>query len=366
MAESLEQVAVPEPLLPPQAADDGAVCIEAAGLCAGLGVVFALAIFFLNIPGSAHPALPALDRQAGAAAELARVGGFLAYRGYVGLTLAVSAAVLAVSAIAVGAFVKDRSARRTAWWLLAAGTVAAAAMTVWGGSVMAGAAAEMICAEPAKAAAAAAAVPTAAATAKGAATADAAAATAAAPAVTSNAPAAAAAAPGPWDYCGLGSDAASLWIGRSANVLGSAATVAVLFAIFVVAGARGPGTAPAMIGSRERCVTVLLVAASALLVSALLLDKGFLRWIFAGELAMKEPPGAVLAYVGGTATFNGAVETALLGLTWLIAIVLLQRRGAGGAGAGAADPLASGLSLYNLSAIAAPVLAAIASNFFPR
>jgi hypothetical protein len=109
-------------------------------------------------------------------------------------------------------------------------------------------------------------------------------------------------------------------------------------------------------------VTILIVGASALLTSRMLFHREFLEWAFVDLRALESPSPALQYYLAGTATFNGALETSVLGVTWLVAVVLLQRGQRGGRRRQGGAAGGREFSVYNLSAIAAPVLTALASN----
>jgi hypothetical protein len=261
--------------------------------------------------------------------ELASIGGFLAYRGYAALGGAVALSALALSLILLWRFAGDKETRLRLGLYLAAASIIAVGGALIGGSVMAQVATRIGCSEAAPL--------------------------------------------DPWEFCGHGRVATVVGIklhygfDRWVAALGSIAIVGVLFAIFAIAVSKTPKGLPAIASSRERCVTILLAAASAILVASMLLDRAFLQWAFAGYGALEKPPQDIVRYIAGTATFNGAVMTAGLALAWFIALLLLQRGSSSAAGApdgaGSGDVAETGgLSLYNLSAILAPVLSAIATN----
>ncbi len=303
-------------------------------LCFAVGLAFALGVVLLDIPDSSRNPLPRIEpaslipstpvvpaQFAVGAGTLAKIGAFMAYRGYAAVTVTIAVAVIVIALIALSLFVPDRRTRKILLWVLLGQILVAVLANLGIGSGMSAAVSEMLC-TPAR--------------------------------------------PAPsWDVCSIERIARpgflSVHYGFNAviDAVCVAATATVVFAIFIVASVRPPPGLPAMVRSAERCVTVLLVAASMLLVSVALHDKSFLHWAFADFLALERPPKDIAAYVAGMATLNGALETALLAVTWLISLLLLGR-----SGRGPSDPEEAfgGFSVYNLSAIFAPALSAIAAN----
>lgn len=296
-------------------------------LCFALGLTFAVAVLVFDSPGP-PPSLaglwPGADAASAAAfaapgAVLAKIGGAMAYRGYAALTSGIALAVIVTSIAAIRLFVPSGRTRKVIFWVLAGEVAVGVAANMLHGSGMSAAARAMRC-EPA--------------------------------------------APAPsWDMCSverIASFPLPFHYGFNAMVdaLCTAATAAVIFATFIVASAGPRRGLPAIVGSVERGVTILLVAASALLVSVTILDKSFLQWTFADFLALEKPPGDVTAYIAGMSVLSGGLETALLAGTWFISVLLIGRSGA----PSGADRLSGGFSAYNLSAIFAPVLSSVAAN----
>jgi hypothetical protein len=303
-------------------------------LCLAIGCLYTLAVIKLNIQvdppagfagqvgGSGAEGAGTAARGPSAAlgnGDAAAVGRFLAFRGRAALSVAAAAVCLISAGIALALFVRGARTRQ----IVAAGLVLelaiAAMMPLLGAGTMANVARGMACTE-------------------------------------TNGPM--------WDFCATPSDLTrwtnfDLWV----DILCSAATCAVVFAIFVVARSDERSGLPSIASSREKCVTVLLVAGSALLVAVMMRNNSFLSWAFADYLTPSEPPKAIAAYIAGTSTFIGSVQTAMLALVWFIALILLQlprRRHAADPASAIAEP--TSFSLYNLSAILAPVLSALASN----
>lgn len=171
-----------------------------------------------------------------------------------------------------------------------------------------------------------------------------------------------------WDFCSEGFRVAQWTLNRSdftswANALVSAATGAVVYAIFVVSSTRFDHPTSAAHAHLEAGVTLLLIAASVLLLSVLLSDRGYLHWAFAEALMSEHPVKAINAYIAAASAFNGAVQTALLGMTWFLSVIMLQRATQE---TGSLFPTklvtSSNLSLYKLSAVFAPIVSAIVSN----
>jgi len=295
-------------------------------LCFSLGLVFALAVLVFAIPGPS-PGLAGLKPFPGAGSSfaapdgaLAKIGGAMAYRGYAALTACIAVAVIVTSVAAIRLFVPRGRTRAILLWVLTGQVAIGVGLNLLHGSGMSAAARAMLC-DPA------------------------------------------AAAP-PWDMCSIERIATfGLPIHHGFNAaidaLSTAATTSVVFATFVIASARPPHPLPAIVGSVERGVTILLVAASALLVAVTVLDKSFLHWAFADFLALERPPRDVTAYIAGNSVLSSGLETALLAATWLIAMFL-----AGRGGGRSSDPevLSGGFSAYNLSAIFAPVLTSVGAN----
>ena len=299
-------------------------------LCFGLGLTFAIAVMLFTVAEPSPPELARLDiaRPAGGAsfaspdAALARLGGVMAYRGYAAIAAGIAAAVIVTAVAAIRLFVADRSSRRILYWVMAGQVFLGVLANMLHGSGMSAAVRALRCAP------------------------------------TASPP------PPPWDVCSIEKVAAfplPVHYGFNAIVdaLSTAATAAVIFATFIVASSAPPRTLPAIVGSAERGVTILLVAASALLVSVTILDKSFLHWAFADYLALDPAPKDVVAYVSGMSILNGGLETALLAGTWFVSLLLMGR-----SGQHPSDPdrMWRGFSTFNLSAIFAPVLSAVAAN----
>lgn len=312
-------------------------------LCLLLGLFFIAVVHGLNVPAGARASLqpvaigadtanqeaatsapPAAGRAISPRGEgqLARLGGFMAYRGHALLAMTASVMVILIALFSIFLFVRERRALRVVLAIFVLELAIALIGTVLGGTAMGKIADRMTCSPPR--------------------------------------------ATEPWDFCSLriGELAVQLGFNRWVEVVCTVAAVAAVFAIFIVARSRHPRALPAVIESQERCVTILMVAASTLLTIRLLLNKGFLQWAFADLLAVEEPSSALAAYIAGTSVFNGALETALLAMAWFIALSLMERTPATSGDAksrGAAGT--SGFSIYNFSAIFAPVLSAIGTNF---
>ena len=260
-------------------------------------------------------------------AQTAEIGGYLAYRGLSALTLTVAASGIAAALIALALFVRGARTRRIVWAVLVGELGIAAILPLMGRGATANVVWRMTCHSGEQTASS-------------------------------------------WDFCAShGGPGATIFAGHYhfsdfGNAFCSAATCAIVFAIFIVARSDERSELPAVVGSREKAVTVLMVAASVLLVAVVLRERSYLDWAFADYLALTDPPGDILAYIEGTSTFFGAVATALLALAWFVALVLLQmpRDNADGEPAPATGGSAS-FSVYNLPAIFAPVLSALASNF---
>jgi hypothetical protein len=249
--------------------------------------------------------------------QLARLGGFLAFQGQAILAFTVAAGVLFVALACICLFVPAGRTRGIVLGTLGAEVAVAVAILTRGTSAMGTIAANMHCGAPADMV---------------------------------------------WDFCRRAWEqpqSFAFWAALCCTVAGGVA----IFATFIVASTRSERPLPPLLGSRERCVTILIVAGSALLTSRMLLYKAFLEWAFADLRALERPSAALQNYLAGTATFNGALETSLLGVTWFVAVVLLQRgqRAPGGA-VPAAGTAGGELSVFNLSAIFAPVLTALATN----
>lgn len=295
-------------------------------LAFAVGISFTLGVVLLDIPDAARNPLPRIGPPPTSAAQLvvpdgtlAEIGAFMAYRGYAAITLTLAATVLIMTFLILTLFVRERPVRRILLAVLTVEIAAGVLANLMLGSGMSAAIGRMRCT--------------------------------------------AAAAP-PWDVCSIEKIAHwpfTLHYGFNAviDAICVAATAAAVFVIFIVASIKPPQKLPPIVGSAERCVTVLLVAASLLLVAVALIDKAFLHWSFARYLVLDHPPADVSAYMTGISTMNGALETALLAVTWFISLLLLARSGQGPA---EPDQAFKGLSAYNLSAILAPALSAIAAN----
>jgi hypothetical protein len=271
--------------------------------------------------GTRSPPEPRLARES--EQRLASIGGFLAVQGQAILAFTVAACVLFVALAFIRLFVMCRRTRRIVLCTLGAEVAVALVLLLREKSVMGAIAGQMRC---------------------------------------DTAPARMV-----WDFCRRAWEqpqSFAFWAALACTIVGAVA----IFATFIVASTRSERKLPPLLGSQERCVTILIVAASALLTSRMLFYKAFLEWAFADLRAIEHSSPALQHYLAGTATFNGALETSLLGLTWFIAVVLLQRgqRAPGGAAATAGGPgggTGGGeFSVYNLSAIFAPVLTALATN----
>ncbi|HEX8261642.1 MAG TPA: hypothetical protein VF547_02085 [Allosphingosinicella sp.] len=280
-----------------------------------VGFAFLAGVKLFNLPSGAAPAGPPPLPAPG----FATMGGFLAYRGFAFLSLVLSAG-LAVAAIgAIRLFVAGRRTRDLLLAVLAAEAGVALVLTFAGGSAMRDIADGILCSGGRAFQA--------------------------------------------WEFCALGPGIGGVQAGldRWVEAACIVAAGAIVFAIFTVAAARRPRTLPKWIASQERCVTLLLAAGSALLTVRMLLHDSYLRWAFAEFLAVEKPPPPLAAYLGGTATFNGAVETAILGLTWLVALLLMERRPPMAA-AVRGDPGGAKFSAYNLPAILTPFLTAVGTG----
>ncbi len=298
-----------------------------------LALLFVLVVHGLNVPGGSEAVAPILEASTPAAPsesglkpeselQLAGIGRFLAYRGYSLLAIVASWVITNVSLLFLWLFVRQGRARKFVVRAFAALLAVALVLTLAGGTAMGRLANKMTCG-PNEAA-------------KG------------------------------WEFCSLaiGKGAVELGFNRWVEAACAAAAVAAVFAILVVAQSRTPGKLPAMLGNRERCVTILMVGASALLTVRLFLNDAFLHWAFQEYLAAEKPSRALTGYIAGTATFNASMETSLLALTWFAAIVLLQKSGTEEEGppqqAGTAG--SASFSVYNISAIFTPLLSAMANN----
>lgn len=301
-------------------------------LCFGVGFLYTAAWPALGL-ARIMDALPSMEGAASTAAglpqgrpdlaatnaALAKAGGLAAYRSYAAATLAIAVGVMLLAVIAISRFVRDRQARRILFTVLAAQAGLAVSLRLSLGGELLRIVDNVLC-EPGGRAA-------------------------------------------PWDVCA--------WVGTSyplndiVGAVGAAATAATVFAVFIVASTRAPSGLPTLIGSAERCVTLLLGAASTLLVAAILMQRSFLDWAFAGFMVLDKPPAGIAHFIGGMSTALGLMQTAMLGVAWFVSLILLERTGQGPQGdkkAASPGPAASGLSVYNLSAILAPALSAIASN----
>lgn len=269
-------------------------------------------------PRTSSPSEPRLAPQS--EAQLARLGGFLAFQGQAILAFTAAAAVLFLALASIFLFVSCRRTRRIVLIMLGAQVTVAFVLLLGGGSAMGTIAANMHCGS------------------------------------------------GPadmlWDFCRRAwgkPESFAFWAALSSTIAGGV----VIFATFIVASTRSERRLPPLLGSKERCVTILIVAASALLTTRMLFYSAFLEWAFADLRTLEEPSPALHNYLAGTATFNGALETSLLGVTWFIAVILMQRgprAPAAAAAATAAGGRGGEFSVFNLSAIFAPVLTAVASN----
>ena len=295
-------------------------------LCFALGVLFSCAIVALDLPPDYDP-VPSLPpaELAGTGGSVAEIGGFMAYRGFAALAITVSVAAIILSVVMIRAFVLVTRARIAVFAILAAQIFLATAATIFWGSGMSQLTDRMVCHS------------------EGSGTAM-------------------------WDFCRNAHEAAigttlHLDFHTLVNVVCAAATVAVVFGIFVIASSAENPTSPEIIRSPEKSVTLLMISASALLIAVLFLDKGLLNWALSDHLAVTEPPVYVRAYIDGTSSYNGAVETSLLAITWFIALLLLHRGGdaRSKSHSGSAAGMGS-LSIFNMSAIFAPILSAMASD----
>jgi hypothetical protein len=300
-------------------------------LCLAIGGAFAASVLLFQMPAAYRlefprvalsniVATPGSERFASGDPMLAMIGGFRAYQGHAAVTLVIALAVIATALGTLLLFVKGWRTRIPLFLMLAPQIGLALWVNLWLGSGMSAAVRDMRC--------------------------------------PPHAPAP------PWDVCSLDKvmqDWPHFHYGLNAIIDATcvAATACVVCAIFIVASVRRPPRLPAIIGSTARCVTILLAAASALLVSVVLIDKSFLHWAFADFLALAHPPGDVASYISGISVFNAALTTALLGVTWFISLVLMTRNGHDPSGS---DIGPGSFSAYNLSAIFAPALSAIAAN----
>ncbi len=263
------------------------------------------------------------------AVRLSRISAFLFFRGYAALNLVVCMAVIGLSVLAIHSYLALRRTRLTMLAVMVAVACLSAVLDFYVGSGIQKVAGQIACRKL----------------------------------------------PPPdsfWDFCVEGFRAPQRTFERHdftawADALCSAATGAVVLAMFVVASSRAGGGARS---SQHRCeagVTLLLIAASVLLVSVFLSDQGYLRWAFAEQLMAEHPPRAVSAFIAAETTFNGTIQSALLGSAWFFSVILLERSsGVSRSPFPAELAKSSNLSIYSISAIVAPVSSAIIANLFSK
>ena len=304
-------------------------------LCLGVGLLFCLSIYGMRLGEADLPAGPieaatvtkGVTGHAGPGgdhASLAQFGGFMAFRGHAALTITVAIALIIVSLLSLRLFVANRRTLRILAAVLLAQALITIGLGVAGGNPSVGTVDRLLC-----------------------------------PAGGAN---------GAWHFCSVGGASGPnefpYWFGFWVALLTAVATLSVVYAIFVAASSEASEPLPILVRTPERAVTVLMVGGSTLLVAVLLLDRALLNWAFADFLARPEVSNAVRTYISGALTFAGALETAMLGVTWLIAVLLLERSSPAPATPDGTASEMRGFSVYNLSAIFAPVLSAVGAGFF--
>ncbi len=295
-------------------------------VCLFLGVLFVCALLFADIPttGELFGILP--EREFDPNLKLINAGRFMIYRAYALMTCVISIALIAVSLVSMRMFVRHKLVLRTLYGCLASYAFAGAMTIFLVGSGMRD--------------------------------------------LTLNIrghPVTGCPSVGPLlRWCQAEPVFHGLHFGFTtwANVISGVATIAVVFAILVVARSPKRSDVPVIFGGREQTVMMLLIGGSIMVVFVQLSDKSLLDWAFpeTGRASTSGDHADIASYVAGTAIFNGAMETTLLGLTWLASVVFLdfdRRRTASASG------IESGsgpqFSIYNMSAVSAPVVTALVS-----